>query len=152
MLITVEFNNQSRSPIKKKFIFQAVKKTFEKVDFLFLAEKHVSLSVASVDAEEIKKINKEYRKKNQVTDVLSFAETTSRKELENFLGKELFLGEIILCYNDIAGYSKQNKISPEFELAKVLSHGVLHLLRFRHGTRMFSLQEAVARECVKQKK
>jgi probable rRNA maturation factor len=75
-----------------------------------------------------------------VTDVLSFAEFKNLKVIKTNKGKEIFLGEIILCYDDIKAYAKKNELKTEEELAKVFLHGILHLLGFRHGPKMFALQ------------
>jgi probable rRNA maturation factor len=56
----------------------------------------------------------------------------------------LFLGELILCYDDIRQYADKEGVKVKKELAKVISHGILHLLGFEHGERMFSLQKEVA--------
>ena len=55
-------------------------------------------------------------------------------------GKEIFLGEIILCYDDIKAYARKNGLSVKKELTRVFLHGILHLLGFRHGKAMFALQ------------
>ena len=130
----------------------------------------VIVSFASVSEKEIKELNKKYRKKNAPTDVLSFPEYESRGAINHALrlndkikrdrlsagrdksrpckkaGKDsnmLFLGEVILCYNDIAKYCKKNKLVLKQELSKVVAHGVLHLLGFRHGKEMDKIQGSI---------
>ena len=97
--------------------------------------------------EEIKKINKEYRKNDCATDVLSFPEFESIQELREASQKnakgELFLGELILCYDDIKDYSLSEGLELKKELARVISHGILHLVGFSHGKEMFEVQEEI---------
>lgn len=143
MEISIEINNVSKSPARKQFFLSVARETFRSSGLKFLLKKEISLSLALIPEEEMKKINKELRKKNEVTDVLSFSEYRSMKEMEKKAKKNLFLGEIILCYTYIADYAKKNSMEPKKELARVFSHGILHLLGFRHGERMFWIQDKV---------
>jgi probable rRNA maturation factor len=139
-MLKVDFNNSSKSPVKKSFLEKIARETARKSGVLDLEKKNISLSFASVSEEDIKKLNKAYRKKNMPTDVLSFPEFKNKKEIRENVDKEVFLGEIVLCYNNIADYSKKNKLDLKRELSKVVAHGVLHLLGFRHGKEMFRIQ------------
>ncbi len=112
--------------------------------------KKFELSLALVSEEEIKTLNRQYRKKNAATDVLSFAEYEGRQALllENLKtqGSETFLGELIIC----PAYVKKNALEDgetfDYAMTYIVSHGILHLLGFRHGEKMFALQRAVAKE------
>ena len=87
----------------------------------------MSLSVAIVDSEEIKKLNYQYRKKNKATDVLSFGED---------------INEIVICPEEV----KKNGSDFNKELKEVAIHGVLHLLGYDHeqsedsASKMFNKQ------------
>lgn len=142
-MITIDFNNLSQSPIQKKFLEKVALETIKKSGFLDASKKNILLSFAAVSKEEIKNLNKDYRKKNKSTDVLAFAEYGNQNELKKVVDKNVFLGEIVLCYNDIADYSKKYKLDLKRELQKVVSHGVLHLLGFRHGKKMYKIQEEI---------
>jgi rRNA maturation RNase YbeY len=61
----------------------------------------------------------------------------------DFSEKEIFLGEIVLCYNKIVRYSKKEKKKEKEEFAKIAAHGLLHLLGFNHGEKMFQIQESI---------
>ena len=144
MKLLVEINNLSTCRIREDFFIRTIKETLKHSGYDFLRAKNVSLSLALVKPEEIKKLNKKYRQKNSVTDVLSFAEYKNRSALEKVGEKEVFLGELVLCYNDIKEYAQIYTEPVRQELARVVSHGLLHLLGFSHGARMFSLQKIVA--------
>lgn len=143
MKIDLEINNIVRAPISRSFFLKVAKKTLDN-EKEFLDGRRVGLSLAIVSEEEIQALNKRYRRKNQATDVLSFAEFRNRRQIGEWAEEEIFLGEIILCYHDIEKYSGKKKIDFEKELAKVFSHGLLHLLGRVHGKKMFSLQDEVA--------
>lgn len=144
MILKIDINNKSKSPVSKDFIFQVAKKTLDDPVLEFLKNKTVSLSVALVGALEIKSLNKKFRKVDRATDVLSFAEYESLAKIKKEKNSEIFLGELVLCYNDIASYAKQEKIKIRRELAEVISHGILHLISFKHGKEMFKIQKEVA--------
>lgn len=148
MRIVLEINNTTNSPVESGFFEAVAEKTLAEVKYDFLKDKKVGISLALVSPDEIKKLNKEYRQQDSVTDVLSFPEHASIEELKKAALKnqaeELFLGELILCYNDINEYAEKEGLNLKNELAKVFSHGILHLLGFSHGNDMFALQDVVA--------
>ncbi len=146
MKLAIEINNTDKSPVKKAFVEKVITMTLEKSGYLELAKKSLSLSLAWVCEVEMKKINKKYRKKDKATDVLSFCEFEDAKMLKSSTESELFLGELVLCYNYIRESASECPLEIELqkELARIIAHGVLHLLGFAHGKKMFALQDAVA--------
>lgn len=148
MKLTLEINNTDKSPVKKAFIKKVVTMTLEKSGYLELAKKSLNLSLAWVCEIEIKKINKQYRKKDKATDVLSFCEFEDAAVLKSSNEPELFLGELILCYNYIKEFATEctSENDLQKELARIIAHGVLHLLGFGHGKKMFAIQDAVSVE------
>jgi len=143
MKVDLEINNVAKIPIRSYFFVSITEKTLRKSGCGFLKRKKISLSLAIVRKAEIKKLNKTYRKKNETTDILSFAEYKNIQEIKAAKGKELFLGELILCYDDIKEYAKRRGLVLKKELAIVFVHGLLHLLGFRHGKKMFEIQNKV---------
>ena len=88
----------------------------------------------------------EYRKKDKPTDVLSFCEYATKEELcnEAAMIDQVFIGELIVCPTYIEANAKEDGESLEYALTYIVSHGVLHLLGFDHGKKMFDLQQKVA--------
>ncbi|MEN8251959.1 MAG: rRNA maturation RNase YbeY [Patescibacteria group bacterium] len=107
-------------------------------------EKEITISVAVVDEDEIKRVNKERRDKDVVTDVISIGDYSEGKSLKDVDNSQVFLGEVILCYTYIEQSARENKISVDREFFTVYSHGILHLLGFKHTEEMFRLQEGVS--------
>lgn len=143
MKLNVSINNQTKSPVKDSFFVPIVKETLSQSGYGFLAEKNISLSIALVDEKEIRRLNQIYRKIDKVTDVLSFAEYKNTAALKKAVEKDIFLGELIICYDDIKEYAKAQKLDLQKELVNVVSHGTLHLLGFDHGKEMFGIQNEV---------
>lgn len=143
MRINLELNDKIKSPLREDFLKLVARETLREVGYEFLKDKNISLSVALVAPAEIKSLNRRYRRKNAVTDVLSFAEYENIRALKKEREKKIFLGELILCYDDIKAYAQKEKLALKKELATVISHGVLHLLGFDHGQKMFAIQVKV---------
>jgi len=125
----IEINNLSEKYRKIDTVF--LKKVAEKVLKGEKNKKKIELSIAIVNPQEIKKLNKEYRKKNKPTDVLSFGE----------IGGDI--SEIVICPEEVEKNGKDFKK----ELTLVLIHGILHLLSYDHektkkeAEKMFQKQE-----------
>ncbi len=125
------------------FFALVVEKTIVAAGYEFLHDKNISISLALLSEEEMQTLNNKYRQRDSVTDVLSFCEYESIEDLKNVSEPEIFLGELILCYDDIGKYAQEKKIELQKEMAKVVSHGVLHLLGFSHSEKMFAIQNKV---------
>lgn len=114
----------------------------------------LELSIALVNEEEIKTLNNQYRKKNAPTDVLSFCECESTTELctkkQLVSGQPLFIGELILCPDYIKRNAEEDGETMEYALTYITAHGILHLLGFDHGKKMFDLQRLVAEQLAAQ--
>tara|TARA_Y100000768_G_C23765562_1_gene580730 strand:+ start:227 stop:691 length:465 start_codon:yes stop_codon:yes gene_type:complete len=83
------------------------------------------------ESQEIKVLNKKFRNKNQVTDVLSFP-FFERKELKKKIKneKEIYLGDIIINLNKIKFKKNSKKFLLEFN--KLWVHGLVHLFGYDH--------------------
>ena len=111
--MSVEINNKTKSRIDLLLIKRVTEKflrTYKKIGF--------NVSIALVGDKKIRELNKNYRKINEVTDVLSFP------------GEEKFLGEIIIDYSQIKRQAKKFGNKPKDELIFILVHGLLHLLGY----------------------
>ena len=115
---------------------------YEQIDSLLTFAKkqeHIDseaeLSVTFVDKDEIQNINKMYRDKDKVTDVISFALEEDEPEIDmNELDIPRVLGDIIIC-TDVAHEEAENYgHSFERELGFLALHGFLHLLGYDHMT------------------
>ena len=84
-------------------------------------------SIALIDDNEMRKLNKEYRKKDKTTDVLSFAQCDID---QNLIIDKNFLGEIFINYEQ----AKRQSDNFKRELVYLLLHGYLHLKSYVHET------------------
>lgn len=110
--------------------------------------KNAILSIVFVNNEEIRRINKEYRGIDKVTDVISFAFEDNLKILYN---KMRVLGDIYICIPRMLEQAKDYGHSEKRELSFLTVHGLLHLLGYDHMNKddeekMFALQELILSE------
>jgi probable rRNA maturation factor len=152
MILKLELNNTTKEKFSKKFFQEIFFETISTAGMECLAKKTVHLSMALVDEDEIRKLNSEYRKKDKPTDVLSFCEYEKKEHVCEDARREIFLGELIVCVEYVASVSKEEKEPLEYSLKYIAAHGILHLLGFSHGPKMFSLQKKVADKLENKKK
>ncbi len=108
------------------------------------------ISVTFVDNEFIHKINREYRKIDRPTDVISFAFMDGDENKDKiFHSKQMVvLGEIYISFDKAREQAVAYGHSLDRELRFLFVHGLLHLLGYDHMTAedekiMFSLQEEI---------
>lgn len=108
----------------------------KKIDSVILRElgKNTEVSLVFVSEREMKRLNSRYRKKNKVTNVLSFAFFDDKNFIKHKV-KEQYLGEVVICLNYAAQEAKKYGWSPEKNLARLIIHGLLHLHGFDHKTK-----------------
>ena len=95
----------------------------------------VFFDIVLMNNEEIHQVNKEYRKKDAPTDVITFAMFADSPEEERYIfDGEVHLGEVMVSLDKIEEQSKENNVTFEEELHYIIAHGVLHLLGFDHQT------------------
>ena len=138
----IEINNLAKGyslgRVDKKVFSTVAKKVLkgENREIPTLSRTHekigAEISLAFVDKEEIKNLNKKFRKKNKPTDVLSFLlnDPPSHKATEG--QRKDYLGEIIICPEIVKENAKKYGVSVKGELLKVFVHGILHLCGYDH--------------------
>ena len=94
-------------------------------------EEEAELSVTFVDKDEIQEINKMYRDKDKVTDVISFALEEDEPEITG-IEMPRVLGDIIICTDVAQEQADSYGHSFERELGFIALHGFLHLLGYDH--------------------
>jgi probable rRNA maturation factor len=101
--------------------------------------KNENVNIILVDATKIKELNKTYRNKDYVTDVLTFND-----------GYMNNLGDVFICIPKCIEQANELEHSFERELGFLTIHGLLHTLGYDHQTKedeeeMTMLQEKVLR-------
>ena len=86
-------------------------------------------SIVFVDEGKIREINRDYRGKDSVTDVISFALEDVHDEFS--VGLRI-LGDIYVCIPRMKEQAKSYGHSEMRELSFLIVHGLLHLLGYDH--------------------
>ena len=127
--------NKSRSIFIKKtkewtehevsFVSEVLEHTFE--NMLNGNELNHEVSVLLTNDEEIRELNKKYRKIDKPTNVLSFSITS-----DTIVNELRMIGDIVISKEKILSESKDQNKTFNDHLAHIVIHGFLHLLDFTH--------------------
>ena len=110
---------------------------------------NIYVSCIICDNDYIHKINKDYRKIDRPTDVISFAFLDDGKRFDLLNQKvDIILGEIYISYQKGIEQAKEYGHSLDREMSFLFVHGLLHLLGYDHQNKMeeeimFNLQEEI---------
>lgn len=103
--MNLEINNLTKSKVNVRFLKKVAERTSRLIKI-----KIPEISIVIVGDAKIKELNKKYRKKNKVTDVLAFD-----------------YGEIFICLPQAKRQAKKLNHSLKKELSILLIHAILHL-------------------------
>ena len=151
MSLLIDFIDETEE-VKEEYM-SLIREVLEKAAQMENIEDGAEVSVTFVDNERIREINRDYRDKDQPTDVISFAmEEMGEGEME-IVGAEMprMLGDLIISIPRAKEQAEEYGHSFDRELGFLALHGFLHLLGYDHMTEedesiMFSLQELILNE------
>lgn len=147
-MFQLEIANLTAAEIDGELLTKAAEKSFKKLAL----KGDFEISLAVVGEAKMRKLNKFWRGKNRVTDVLSFSFGDGGKKKMDFISAPSeagFLGEIFICLPYAKKEARRQNISLEKELETLLIHGILHLLGYDHersekeGKEFFTLQSGI---------
>lgn len=124
----------------------AVEDAFAGAAFAAVASGSLALeaSVVLADDDFVRKLNREYRGRDEATNVLSFAafdtadpalaQTPGRDGDRDGTGDEppLLLGDVVIASDTVAAEAEGQGKSLEAHLCHMVVHGILHLLGYDH--------------------
>lgn len=121
-----------------QIVNQQKKHKIREKHFRHLAEKLLSLyslqeaelSLVFTGNSTIRRLNRQFRKKDRPTDVLSFS--VGEKAIDG----HYYLGDIIISVAKAFSQCGRKENLLEKELEKLVVHGFLHLLGYDHGPKM----------------
>jgi len=117
----------------EKIVKRVLDKCFEEEGLL---DSKLIITITFTTPEEIRKINKKYRKIDRATDVLSFPmfekdELDEKIKNKDFLYEDV-LGDIIISIDKVREQAEEYGHSFERELSYMLVHGFYHLMGYDH--------------------
>jgi len=117
---------------------------FEKaMDGFVQSDVRLAVEFTFVDGEEIRRLNRETRNVDKVTDVLSYptldgikGKPLKKKDHLFDVDEEgnLFVGSVVVCCDRAREQAEEYGHSYERELHYLLTHGVMHCLGYDHET------------------
>lgn len=129
--VDFEISNLTNTRVDKKFL-----KRFGEKILRILKIKIPEISLVFISDARIKNLNRKYRGRNRVTDVLTFD-----------------YGEIFICLPQAKKQAKRISHSLKKELAILLIHGALHLAGYddktkRHYNKMINKQNELCQKLI----
>jgi len=141
--------NFGKNKLDKKLI-TSVTNTFNyAIEFLKIPTRELEVNIQFVSPLKIKKINRDFRGVNRVTDIISFPfllqpEKTGMQFIENEITKDKYfmnvnpetnnivLGDLYVCFSKMKKQAKEFGTGIEREFTYLCLHGLLHLLGYDH--------------------
>lgn len=135
----IDVVNLTTSAVDEGFVQKVIENALRYVR----AQGAISLGVAFIGKERMRKLNKEFRGTDRATDVFSFE---SGRDFAGVLGEGKYVGEIVVCNAVVEKHAVKSGVFFERELAHVLIHGTLHLLGYDHEGSLRKTEEMHEKE------
>ncbi len=88
------------------------------------------VSILLVEPAAIRRLNRQYRGRDSVTDVLAFP--IDEDPADDLAGVPRMLGDVVVCLEQARAQAEELGHSRAEELTTLLAHGTLHLLGYDH--------------------
>jgi metalloprotein, YbeY/UPF0054 family len=131
-LISIEVTGAAVTRFSRREIAEFVRRVLLVLDRLHRIPSEISdVSIAIVDDEAMRNLNRKFRKKNKTTDVLTFPADDSYAD-PNAQGRPL--GDIVISVDQARRQAVEQKHSLVTEIRYLILHGILHALGYDHET------------------
>ena len=101
-------------------------------------------SITYLSDDEIRRLNAEYRDKDEATDVLTFR----LKDDDTFpdFGLSNELGDVFIRLDAVARNAAEFSVPFEEELTRVMLHGLMHLMGYDHQSNDFKSEQMLIKQ------
>lgn len=150
-------NNLTKSKISEKFLQGVAEKALKNLPKLLKDNKKSEIELVIIGEKKMRSLNRDWRGKDKVTDVLSYE--SRKREVESGKFKFVFppdgvvrLGQIFICASVAARQAREYGCSFQEEISRLLVHGILHLAGYDHEKnikeekKMMDLQEKILKK------
>ena len=128
-----EINEKKFIDITKKVLKFYLAEILDKSCLAGFDFKTISFDILYCKSDKTHEINREYRNKDYPADIITFAIFADSEDKFIFDG-EINLGEIIIALDKVRDEAEKKGTTFDYELAFLISHGIMHLLGFDHQT------------------
>lgn len=134
-MIKFGFNNTTDEKLSKAFFTKYLRRSEQALKTLLaklLAGRNGLLDLVLIDDKEMRDMNRQYRKKDSPTDVISFAylEVTEYKSAKG----DIIVGDVFISVDTAKKQAKEKGHDLKTEMAILFVHGLLHVFGFDHNT------------------
>ena len=121
--MNIEVTGAAVPRMSRRELSNFVRKVLLTVEHLGRLEKQISeVSIALVDDDSMKSLNRKFRHRNKTTDVLTFP------------GDDSYLGDIVISLDQARRQAREERHSIATEVRYLILHGILHALGWDHET------------------
>jgi probable rRNA maturation factor len=130
--VNVEVTGSAIPRLTRREIGAYARKVLLTLDRLgHLEDEITDVSIAFVDDDAMKNLNRQFRRKNRTTDVLTFSADETYGD-PNRRGRPL--GDIVICVDQARRQAHDERHSLATEVRYLILHGMLHALGYDHET------------------
>ena len=131
-MTNVEVTGTAVARFSRREIAEFVRKVLIALDHLHRIDNEISeVSIAVVDDDSMRTLNRKFRRKNKTTDVLTFPADESDADPQ---AKGRPLGDIVISIDQARRQAAEQKHSLATEIRYLILHGTLHALGYNHET------------------
>lgn len=152
--------NFNKTRFNKKYIAKIIDAYNYALKFLKVPCKDIEVNIDFVSCSRIQELNREFREKDLVTDVLSFpnllkageenmhliADKITKENYKSDVNPEnghIFLGDICICKKVAYKHAKEYGNTKLREMVYMAVHGLLHLIGYDH---MIEIEKKIMRD------
>lgn len=117
---------ESRYKVNRKRIKSAVQIVLEDQNI----QTPLEISIAIVGDRKMKALNKQYRNKDNTTNILSFPLAEGKQT--NLPSDIIRLGDIVISYPEVIREAVKEEMLVDDRIDELVQHGMLHLLGLHH--------------------
>ncbi len=131
MEVNVLIDQEFKSALKKTWLKEIVKETLKREGI----DKRVEVGLVITTQERIRQLNRQYRGRDEPTDVLAFSAQEMKGDSPPFIQPPdgvRHLGEVVVSYPQALLQAEREHHPVAKEVALLIIHGVLHLLGYEH--------------------
>ncbi|MBU1327301.1 rRNA maturation RNase YbeY [Patescibacteria group bacterium] len=129
-MVSVLFHTESHFPVNRKKIKEAIESALPSG-----SHDKIEVSVSVVGDRQMRRLNADFRKKDETTDVLSFPlndPTTRQAPFADSPDGVFRLGDIVVSYPEAIEEAAQEGVLVDDKIVSLVLHGLKHLLGEHH--------------------
>ena len=138
--MSIEMSNETEYPVDETRIYNLAVYAMDRMRL----HPNTDLYIRFVDLETMEELHIRHMDEPGATDVLSFPMDELLPGDNLSVAPEGILGDIVICPEFAAAQAEKAGHPAINEMLLLTTHGILHLLGFRHSKKMFSLQDTVS--------